>query len=189
LDNQGFEVLRSMAKDGDYQMLDSYESNSGLEGTGNTSAKTDYSFTDNSVFNGSMYWYKIVDVDMNGVRTEHGPVYAMPHANAVDLNPLQGDLPETFSLQQNYPNPFNPSTTIAFDIPDLKNGLVNAKLIVYDMTGKKIKTLINSALPPGPYKITWNATTDAGNKIASGVYIYHFQSDKFSSTKKMIYTR
>ena len=184
--NQGFEVLRSLSKDTDYEVLDSYTSNEDLMGAVNSSENNSYTFVDNSVFNGSVYWYKIVDVDVNGIRTEHGPIYAMPHANNVDLNPIQGDLPETFTLQQNYPNPFNPNTTIRFDIPDTKNGLVNAKLTVYDITGKKIKTLIDGALPPGPYQIIWNARNSAGQKVPSGIYIYSFRSEKYSSSKKMI---
>ncbi len=184
--NQGFEVLRSLSKDSDYEILDSYTSNEDLIGAINSSEKHLYKFIDNSVFNGTIYWYKIVDVDVNGVRTEHGPVYAMPNASNIDLNPVQGGLPETFTLQQNYPNPFNPNTTIRFDIPDTKNGLVNAKLIIYDITGKKIKTLIDGALPPGAYQVTWNALNSAGQRVPSGIYIYSFQSDKYASSKKMI---
>lgn len=155
-------------------------------GAANSSENNSYTFVDNSVFNGTVYWYKIVDVDVNGVRTEHGPVYAMPNASNVNLSPIQGDLPETFTLQQNYPNPFNPNTTIRFDIPDTKNGLVNAKLIVYDITGKKIKTLVDGALPPGPYLITWDARNNAGQKVPSGIYIYSFRSERYASSKKMI---
>jgi hypothetical protein len=85
--------------------------------------------------------------------------------------------PASYSLHQNYPNPFNPSTNIRYDIP--KNGFV--KLVVYDMLGKEIETLVNEKQSAG----TCEATFDATNYV-SGVYFYRLTTNGFSETKRMI---
>jgi len=86
-------------------------------------------------------------------------------------------LPVKFELDQNYPNPFNPTTTIRFSIA--KAG--NVKIVVYDVSGKEIKTLINSYYSAGTFNITWNAMNNA-----SGVYFYRIESGSFNTVKKMV---
>jgi len=70
-------------------------------------------------------------------------------------------IPISFALNQNYPNPFNPSTTISFDIPKQSN----VKLIVYDVLGRKVKTLVDEKKSPGRYSIKFDAS-----QLSSGVY-------------------
>ncbi len=82
-----------------------------------------------------------------------------------------------YKLFQNYPNPFNPSTNIKYDLP--KNSFV--KLIVYDLLGREVATLVNEKLAPGSYSIDWNAS-----QYPSGVYFYRLTADGFSETKKMV---
>ena len=91
-------------------------------------------------------------------------------------------LPSTFALHQNYPNPFNPVTTIQYDIPD--NGPVT--IIIYDLTGRKIKTLVNQISTPGRYSIIWNGTNDFGKSISSGMYFYRMEAPGFKSVKKLM---
>jgi len=86
------------------------------------------------------------------------------------------ELPDKYSLSQNYPNPFNPETKIAFDIPQLSN----VKLIIYDITGRAVATLVNQELQPGRYEYKFG-----GDKFASGVYIYKISAGDFSEVKKM----
>jgi photosystem II stability/assembly factor-like uncharacterized protein len=81
-----------------------------------------------------------------------------------------------YRLFQNYPNPFNPTTDIKYNIP--KSGLV--KLIVYDVTGKEVATLINSVKPAGSYSLSFDASN-----MPSGVYFYKLTSGSFVETKKM----
>jgi len=110
-----------------------------------------------------------------------------------------GQIHNEFSLKQNYPNPFNPTTTISYTIPSsalVNNGAnqtnektktnsysygENVSLIVYDLLGRKIKTLINKKQNPGNYSIQFD-----GNGLASGIYYYKLQSGNFLETKKMI---
>ncbi len=83
----------------------------------------------------------------------------------------------TYSLSQNFPNPFNPTTTIKFSLP--KDGLV--KLVVFDVLGKKVATLVNEEQITGNYEVTFDAT-----KLNSGVYFYKITSGDFSEIKKMM---
>jgi PKD repeat protein len=88
-----------------------------------------------------------------------------------------GIIPKTYELSQNYPNPFNPVTTIKYQIPD--DGLV--KLIVFDVLGREVKTLVNSVQTAGVYEVRFDASD-----VASGVYFYKLLAGKFEDLKKMI---
>ena len=89
-------------------------------------------------------------------------------------------------LIDNYPNPFNPSTKIKYSVPsNVKSGAADVKLIVYDILGREIKTLVNEKQQAGNYEVNFNASG-----LASGMYIYRIEvGNKFSSTKKMILLR
>jgi hypothetical protein len=87
------------------------------------------------------------------------------------------ELPKEFRLYNNYPNPFNPTTKIKFDIP--KSSYV--KLIIYDVLGREITTLVNEKLNAGRYEVDWN-----GSGYPSGVYFYKLRTDEFTDVKKMV---
>ncbi len=76
------------------------------------------------------------------------------------------------SLRQNSPNPFNPSTTISFDIPGESGRIKPVDLTVYDLRGRRIHRLIDSALRPGSHTIHWNGRDDSGGLVPSGIYFY-----------------
>jgi photosystem II stability/assembly factor-like uncharacterized protein len=111
--------------------------------------------------------------------------------NPIGISPIAGKLPDEFFLSQNYPNPFNPTTKIKFSIPPSKAyGLVErdrgmTQLIVYDILGREITTLVNEQLKPGTYEVEW----DGGN-YPSGAYFYKLivtdASAPLSITKKMV---
>jgi hypothetical protein len=96
---------------------------------------------------------------------------------------LTVNIPESFGLKQNFPNPFNPTTTIEFD---LASGAF-ASIILYDVTGREVKTLVNSNLQAGHYVFDLNAS-----ELSSGMYFYKLTAQNFdgqmifSSTKKMV---
>jgi photosystem II stability/assembly factor-like uncharacterized protein len=94
---------------------------------------------------------------------------------------------DRYSLSQNYPNPFNPSTNIKFQIP-LSRGVsadggrgVSVRLLVYDLLGREIQTLVNQQLQPGSYNVDWDASN-----YPSGVYFYKLESNGFVESKKMV---
>lgn len=86
-------------------------------------------------------------------------------------------LPQTLSLAQNYPNPFNPSTTISYSLPATSD----VKLDIFDITGRKVTTLVNGNKTAGEYKVVF----DAG-RYASGVYFYRLQVNSTTITKSMV---
>ncbi len=105
-------------------------------------------------------------------------------------NENRNEIPTKYDLSQNYPNPFNPTTTIAYSIPsviarspanDGKQSAVNVTLIVYNILGQKVATLVNKQLSPGNYSTKFNATN-----LSSGIYFYRLQAGSFVATKKMI---
>jgi hypothetical protein len=100
---------------------------------------------------------------------------------AVGINENE-TIPQDYKLIQNYPNPFNPSTVISYSIPQA--GFV--KLQIYDITGKQIRSLVNTNQQPGKYDISFNGKDDYGNSLPSGIYFYTLSSEKFSETRKML---
>ncbi|MAV69894.1 MAG: hypothetical protein CMG04_03720 [Candidatus Marinimicrobia bacterium] len=91
-------------------------------------------------------------------------------------------IPSVYALSQNYPNPFNPLTKIQYQLPE--DNLV--KLSIYDIMGRKIKTLVNSTEKAGYKTLIWDATNDQGSSVSAGMYIYTIEAGDFRKTKKMI---
>jgi hypothetical protein len=91
-------------------------------------------------------------------------------------------LSDKFTIDQNYPNPFNPVTKLRYAIP--KNGLVT--IIIYDMLGRQVKTLVNQAQDAGYKSVIWNATNDYGKPVSAGLYLYQIQAGEYMQTKKMV---
>lgn len=102
-------------------------------------------------------------------------------AKSSSVNPIKD-----FSLDQNYPNPFNPSTTIRFSI----GKTAKVSVVLFDLTGREVATLINDVKDAGSYSVEWNGRTNNGASAASGTYLYRMLSiaDNGSAnveTKKM----
>jgi len=93
----------------------------------------------------------------------------------------KSEMPTGYELKQNYPNPFNPTTTIKFSMTEAS--FVSLK--VFDLLGREVKTLLSTELSAGSYSINWNGDNEAGQKVASGNYIYRISAGKFSQARKM----
>ncbi len=99
-------------------------------------------------------------------------------------------LPTTYAVSANYPNPFNPSTSMDFQLPQISN----VQLVIFNVLGQKVRTLVNEQMGPGRYKAIWDARNDAGQPVASGIYIYRFSAEstggnnaaRFENVQKMI---
>jgi hypothetical protein len=87
------------------------------------------------------------------------------------------EVPFTYRLSQNYPNPFNPTTTIKYGLP--KPG--NTKLVVYDILGRVVTTLVNEYKTAGTYSVNFD-----GTNYSSGIYFYSLESGNYKETKKML---
>ena len=95
----------------------------------------------------------------------------------VTSNRQYNTLPVEFALQQNYPNPFNPSTTIGYELP--KNAYVT--LIVYDLLGRPVETLVNKLQSAGNHSVRFN-----GTNLPSGIYFYRLQAGTYYHTMKLL---
>ncbi len=101
------------------------------------------------------------------------------------------NIPSTYELNQNFPNPFNPSTNIRFALP--RESAV--KLVVYNILGQEVITLVDDLRPAGYYGIDWSGQNNEGRTVSSGVYFYRISVKDvagqipFSSLKKMILLR
>ena len=91
-------------------------------------------------------------------------------------------MPGAFALHQNYPNPFNPTTTINYDMPEAKN----VQIIIYDIMGRKVRTLVNEFQDIGYKTIQWNAADDYGRPVSAGMYVYTIQAGDFRQVNKMV---
>ena len=112
--------------------------------------------------------------------------YAYKNSDNIDVygrNELSiAPIPKEFVLYQNYPNPFNPLTNIQYDIPEKAFVTIN----IYDILGRKIKTLVNEMNDAGFKSIQWTATNDFGEPVPSGIYFYMIMAKDYSSIKKML---
>lgn len=95
----------------------------------------------------------------------------------IGITQISSEIPDGYYLSYNYPNPFNPVTNIEFKIPESTNVTIR----VFDITGREISTLINEIKSAGSYKINFN-----GDNLASGVYFYRIETERFVETKRMV---
>jgi hypothetical protein len=93
--------------------------------------------------------------------------------------------PERFGLHQNIPNPFSGSTIIRYSLPAESH----VRLVVYDVAGRAVRTLVDEVQTGGMRTATWSGTDDAGRQMAAGIYFYSLTSGQQQATKKMLYLR
>jgi hypothetical protein len=128
------------------------------------------------VLNESNY-YRLAAVDHAGNISDYSDVLDFT-VLAIDLDLI----PDVFALHQNYPNPFNPTTQIKYDLPE--DAMVS--IIIYDVMGRSIKSLVNTTQSAGYRSIQWDATNNLGEPVSAGMYIYMIQAGQFTKTKKMV---
>ncbi len=157
--NSGFFIQRRVGN--------TWENLDFVQGYGTTTEAHSYVYVDNLSdlnYRGKVY-YRLKQVDFDGT-TDYSS------SAEVTYEPKPND----YVLDQNYPNPFNPVTSIKFSIPEGSQ----VKLIVYDLLGNEVQTLVDEYKSPGTYSVKFN-----GAELTSGIYIYRFQAGEFVSTKRM----
>jgi hypothetical protein len=107
----------------------------------------------------------------------NGTILSTTNGGVHGIKQISNEVPSVYKLYQNYPNPFNPGTKFKILIAKLSN----VNIVVYDLLGREIATLVNEQLKPGSYEVEWD-----GSNYPSGVYIYRLKTESFSETKKMI---
>lgn len=104
-------------------------------------------------------------------------IYDENFQSVLAVQNISTEIPDQFSLYQNYPNPFNPNTIINYELRVTSY----AKLVVYDIMGREIRTLVNEKQSPGTYQIELD-----GSGLTSGVYFYRLTAGEFTDTKRML---
>lgn len=158
----GFHVLRGESRDGPFTRLTSALLAGGPE----------YVYVDAGVAPGLEYWYLLEGITAQGAVERFGPVAA--GAGAL-----------RFRLGQNGPNPFTARTTIPFALPVAGP----ARLQVFDLRGRLVRTLLDQTLVPGEGAVEWDGLDEAGRPAPGGIYFYRFSTTAGSETRKMILRR
>ena len=113
----------------------------------------------------------------NVIIATSGGLYQRPISQLTGVVQTSNQLPKKYSLSQNYPNPFNPVTKIKFDVPKSSY----TKIVLYNILGEEISTLVKDKLSAGSYEVEWD-----GSGYPSGVYFYILITDEYVDTKKMV---
>ena len=112
-----------------------------------------------------------------------GPLPA--HCSPLSAEEAGDILPEQCGLDQNYPNPFNPNTRIGYALPAKSHVTIS----IYDILGRKIRTLIDDIKPAGNHSAEWNGRNDQGVIVSTGIYFYRLKSDGLVESKKMLFLK
>ncbi|MFL3045014.1 MAG: M14 family zinc carboxypeptidase [Candidatus Neomarinimicrobiota bacterium] len=116
--------------------------------------------------------------------TAYAMVLGVCNYIGLDLSQIENEagMPGRYSLLQNYPNPFNPTTTLRYNLPENSH----VTITIYDMLGRKVKTLINETQYSGYRSIIWDAIGNNGERASAGIYLYQIQAGEYMQTKKMV---
>jgi len=177
LENLGFNIYRAESKHEVQPPVESFMKINAdiILGAGNSSQSHYYQFIDAKVQSNLNYWYYLEDVAFDGGinRSEVKHIYT---SNLVA---------NSYHLYQNYPNPFNPETKITFSLADVSE----TSLIIYDMHGNTIRTLINKKKNKGIHSITWDGTDQHSKRVSTGLYYYRLTTPKYTKSQKMLYIK
>jgi len=157
INNYGFNIERSSAE-GNWSKIGF------VEGHGNSNSPKLYTYVDNNAVGSNKFTYRLKQVDIDGT---------FEYSSEVEIEII----PETYTLEQNYPNPFNPTTSIRFSLPEA----IDTKIVVYDVLGKVVATLVNEKLDAGYHSVDFTS-----KDLVSGLYIYSIETANFTNVKKML---
>jgi hypothetical protein len=157
----GFNIYRSGQEEGIFDRLNEEIIPATGEG----------SYRDETVFPGKEYYYKLGAVEEDGITFSGIIKVTLP--------------PKPLTLEQNYPNPFNPATFISFFAPEPGP----ASLVIYNVQGKRVRTLLDGNVEAGRQTVSWNGTNDRGDVVGSGVYYCRLRKNKKILTQKLVLLR
>lgn len=178
----GFILERSTGLDNpqNWQVLASFQTHDALKSKGDLSSRAFYEFQDKKVESGNTYHYRLSEVSLTG--------------NVFVYDTIQIQLPTISStesasneakmtlLEPPLPNPFNPQTTIRYNLA--KGGHVD--IDVFDVTGRKIRTLICEYQTAGRHTIHWTGRDNYGTQMASGAYLIVMRTKDHIQKHKVI---
>ena len=119
----------------------------------------------------------------NMIQTIQDLLIELPRLDVKPIyNPNDLTLPKEFVLHQNFPNPFNTTTTIRYELPEESQ----VTLVIYDILGHRVETLVNGVQNSGYKSIAWGGTDVYGRPVGTGVYLYQIKAGDFTQRRKMI---
>ncbi len=174
LERTNVEPTTSASATADWQIVASYQTRAELRGQGSTPKATTYTFIDDRIDAGKSYQYRLFNVDLDGDR------------HLCDIVAITTpDLAEKTRLEMAYPNPFNPQTRITYHLAEPGRVLVD----VFDILGRKIKSLVNRQQSAGSYDLTWYGRDDSNKQTGTGTYIIRMRTDDFVQMQKVLLIR
>ncbi|MDD3524377.1 MAG: T9SS type A sorting domain-containing protein [Candidatus Cloacimonetes bacterium] len=171
--NAGFVLKRAIVEESvalNYVVISSYLDNDALIGAGTTTEKQRYSYRDSNVRPGLSYSYILEDVDYSGNMLQHDPVSVLVPENVLAAN-------ADFRLEPAYPNPFNPAFTLPFSL----NRTMDVRIAMYDLSGRQVRSIVNSRLDAGTYSMHVDASD-----LNSGIYLVRSIIGDQVNTQKML---
>ena len=141
-------------------------------GAGTSASSHSYTYVDTYVTAGVQYSYRLISVDIGGVRE-------IVYETDSPVSPVKAEI-VSYRLYANWPNPFNPNTTIVYDVKEYGH----VQLRIFDVLGREAAVLVNESQEAGQHKITFDASP-----LPSGIYFYRLKAGEFTDTKKMIFMK
>ncbi|MBI5059621.1 T9SS type A sorting domain-containing protein [candidate division KSB1 bacterium] len=176
LNNEGFNLYRRLDGDTTYIPTASFTDYSQLVGRGTAATAWRYVFTERGLTPGVRYFYRVDAVSVGGEVSRY----------SVEAEGVPRVPPANFSLLNAFPNPFNRDVTIKYVIPRT----AAVELIVYDLTGRTVRTLVRALQPASEYAASWDSRDDHGMPLPSGVYFYRLRAGSiFDETRKLLLLR
>ncbi|MFQ5768906.1 MAG: LamG-like jellyroll fold domain-containing protein [bacterium] len=171
----GFIIERRTDETEDWQEIASYLTDNSLVCLNNQLGYAEYTFTDNDVIQGKIYFYRLSNVDIYG------------NVNVLDEIEISLNyLPEKTKLLPAYPNPFNPQTKICYQLAE--KSVVDVS--VHNILGQKVRQLVAGVnQPAGSYNLFWNGKDDVGRLMSSGTYFIMFKAGDFVKSQKVLLMR
>ncbi|MBN2089980.1 T9SS type A sorting domain-containing protein, partial [candidate division KSB1 bacterium] len=139
-----------------------------IKGQGTVTNKQLYTFEDKMIVPGTVYYYRLKQMDADGAYTFSKTITAITC------------LPQNFALHQNFPNPFNPSTTVKYQLPFD----THVTLTIFNAKGQEVERLVDADKKAGFYAIRWNALGKS-----TGIYFVVMQTPNFERARKMMMIR
>ncbi len=121
-------------------------------------------------------------IEFNNPSQQKNMLWMLNEGSATSATPLQST---AISMGPSRPNPMSSQTTVQFDLPDASVVKIN----VYDVRGRRVKTLTNSTMPAGAHTVSWDGTDNQGVRVAQGVYFYELKAGGSRQTRKMLVVR
>ena len=178
-DFEGYRIYRAMhQRDSSYHII--FDCNL-------TADNCTTSYVDEDILPNVEYYYYVVAYkhDTEQGILESGRAYTQTNTSATQVGIKDIILPQICILEQNHPNPFNPTTTLQYGLPEV----TDVNLMIFDITGRKIKEWSISNQQAGWHEVIWDGTDQSGSLVSTGVYIYCLQAGNFVDTKKMVFMK